>query len=78
MWCTPSAGAAAVSSIHNLVSEDLAERCANQVAPKKDGTNVPALCKSQLGSSGVDMKSVGAAGYPVPTGKSLSRHLQQV
>lgn len=37
MWRTPSAGAAAVSSIHNLVREDLAEVCGKQVASKEGG-----------------------------------------
>ena len=82
LWRTPSAGAAAVSSIHNLVRENLAELCGKQVALKEDGTNVPMLCRSQLGSSEMDIVSGGCWAfpkwYPVPTGKSLSHHLQQV
>lgn len=62
LWCTPSAGAAAVSSIRNLVRKDLAELCGKQVAPKEESTNAPVLCRSQLGSSEMDIKSVGAAG----------------
>lgn len=61
LWRTPSAGAAAVSSIHNLVREGLAELCRKQVAPRGDDTNVPMLCVSQLGSLETDMKSARAA-----------------
>lgn len=63
LWRAPSAGAAAVSSIHNLVREDLAELCGKQVALKKDGTNVPVLCTSQLNSLEMGIKSARAAGF---------------
>lgn len=83
LWHTPSAGAAAVSSIHNLVREDLAELYGKQVASKEAGINVPALYGSQLGSSEMDINSAGAAGLSqsgahCPLEKSLSCHLQQV
>lgn len=37
--------------------EDLAGLCGKQVALKEGGTNVPVLCKSQLGSSEMAIKS---------------------